>query len=123
MKHKDHRYVQPTGPEDAMRIIQKLFNSYRNAPLTEELLNYHNNLISRLQTDIKTAAEKSGNQRLIKDLTGMTDIMQRWITIRLSNRPFDAKMRHFKLVTDGGTKFKRHVHKINQGASHRASRH
>lgn len=32
MKHKKQRFIQPSGLEDAMRIIQKLFNSYRNAP-------------------------------------------------------------------------------------------
>lgn len=123
MNHKKQRYIQPSGPEDAMRIVQKLFNSYRNAPLTRELLDYHNNLIHRLQTDIHDAAVKSGNDKLVKDLDGMIEIMQRWISIRLSNRPFDAKMRHFKLVADGGVKFKRRVHKIKQSGGHRASRH
>lgn len=123
MNHKKQRYIQPDGPEDAMRIIQKLFNSYRNAPLTKDLLNYHNNLISRLQSDILDAAKKTNNQKLLSDLNEMTDIMRRWISIRLSNRPFNAKMRHFKLVSDGGVKFKRHVHKISQSGNHQASRH
>lgn len=123
MKHKKQRYIQPSGPEDAMRIIQKLFNSYRNAPLTKELLDYHNNLISRLQSDIREAAVKSNDEPLLKQLDGMTDILRRWVSIRLSNRPFNAKMRHFRLVSDGGTKFKRYVHKINQTGGHRSSRH
>ncbi|MBU3830240.1 MAG: hypothetical protein H9843_05035 [Candidatus Limosilactobacillus merdavium] len=123
MNHKKQRYIQPDGPEDAMRIIQKLFNSYRNAPLTKDLLDYHNNLISRLQSDILDAAKKANNQKLLSDLNEMTDIMRRWISIRLSNRPFNAKMRHFKLVSDGGIKFKRHVHKISQSGNHQASRH
>ncbi|MBD7894374.1 hypothetical protein H9564_01285 [Limosilactobacillus sp. Sa3CUN2] len=123
MKHKKQRYIQPSGPEDAMRIIQKLFNSYRNAPLTKELLDYHNNLISRLQSDIREAAVKSDDEHLLKQLDGMTDILRRWVSIRLSNRPFNAKMRHFRLISDGGTKFKRHVHKINQTSGHRSSRH
>lgn len=123
MNHKKQRYIQPDGPEDAMRIIQKLFNSYRNAPLTKDLLDYHNNLISRLQSDILDAAKKANNQKLLSDLNEMTDIMRRWISIRLSNRPFNAKMRHFKLVSDGGVKFKRHVHKISQSGNHQASRH
>lgn len=122
MKHKQ-RFIQPSGPEDAMRIIQKLFNSYRNAPLTKDLLDYHNNLIHRLQTDIREAALKSPDKNLVKTLDGMTEIMRRWVSIRVSNRPFNAKMRHFKLISDGGMKFKRHVHKINQSGSHRASRH
>lgn len=123
MKHKKQRFIQPNGPEDAMRIIQKLFNSYRNAPLTKDLLDYHNNLITRLQTDIHDAVVKANNDRLTKELAEMTDIMRRWVSIRLSNRPFNAKMRHFKLVSDGGTKFKRHVHKIKQTTNHQASRH
>lgn len=123
MNHKKQRYIQPDGPEDAMRIIQKLFNSYRNAPLTKDLLDYHNNLISRLQSDILDAAKKANNQKLLSDLNEMTDIMRRWISIRLSNRPFNAKMHHFKLVSDGGVKFKRHVHKISQSGNHQASRH
>ncbi|MBB1062263.1 hypothetical protein [Limosilactobacillus fastidiosus] len=123
MKHKKQRYIQPSGPEDAMRIIQKLFNSYRNAPLTKELLDYHNNLISRLQSDIREAAVKSNNKHLLKQLDEMTDILRRWVSIRLSNRPFNAKMRHFKLVSDGRIKFKRHVHKINQTGDHRSSHH
>lgn len=123
MNHKKQRYIQPDGPEDAMRIIQKLFNSYRNAPLTKDLLDYHNNLISRLQSDILDAAKKANNQKLLSDLNEMTDIMRRWISIRLSNRPFNAKIRHFKLVSDGGVKFKRHVHKISQSGNHQASRH
>ena len=123
MNHKKQRYIQPDGPEDAMRIIQKLFNSYRNAPLTKDLLDYHNNLISRLQSDILDAAKKANNQKLLSELNEMTDIMRRWISIRLSNRPFNAKMRHFKLVSDGGVKIKRHVHKISQSGNHQASRH
>lgn len=123
MNHKKQRYIQPDGPEDAMRIIQKLFNSYRNAPLTKDLLDYHNNLISRLQSDILDAAKKANNQKLLSELNEMTDIMRRWISIRLSNRLFNAKMRHFKLVSDGGVKFKRHVHKISQSGNHQASRH
>ena len=94
MKHKKQRFIQPSGPEDAMRIIQKLFNSYRNAPLTRELLDYHNNLINRLQTDIYDAVVKANNDRLSKELDEMTEIMRHWISIRLSNRPLNAKMRH-----------------------------
>ena len=84
MNHKKQRYIQPDGPEDAMRIIQKLFNSYRNAPLTKDLLDYHNNLISRLQSDILDAAKKANNQKLLSELNEMTDIMRRWISDRKS---------------------------------------
>lgn len=50
------RYVQPQTVREAMETIQKLFNSYRHAPLTQDLLNYHINLTNRLQTDIYVAA-------------------------------------------------------------------
>ena len=42
------RYVQPQTVREAMETIQKLFNSYRHAPLTQDLLNYHINLTNRL---------------------------------------------------------------------------
>lgn len=123
MKHKEHRYIQPQNANEAMLLIQKLFNKYRNAPLTNELLQYHNNLIYRLQSDIKEAAQKENNPAQLKALDEMTKIMRTWTTMRLNNKPFNGKMRHFKLVTDGGFKFERNIHKINQTTSHRGSRH
>ncbi|MGY0227340.1 hypothetical protein [Limosilactobacillus fermentum] len=92
----DHRYIQPQSAKEAMELIQKLFNSYRNAPLTSELLNYHNNLVARLNDDIMAAATTEGPKR-VEQLTGMIELMQAWTRIRLSGRPFLGKMRHFKL--------------------------
>lgn len=123
MKHKEQRYIQPHNSEEAMLLIQKLFNKYRNAPLTDQLLEYHNNLVCRLQSDIKDAAVKEGNEHRLKDLATMTTIMRNWTTIRLNGKPFNGKMRHFKFVKDGGFKFERNIHKINQTTSHRGSRH
>lgn len=123
MKHKEHRYIQPQNTQEAMLLIQKLFNKYRNAPLTNELLEYHNNLIYRLQSDIKDEAIKENNPNQLKALASMTEIMRNWTTARLNGQPFNGKMRHFKLVTDGGFKFERTIHKINQTTSHRGSRH
>ena len=119
----ENRYVQPQNAKEAMELIQKLFNQYRNAPLTAELLQYHNNLIMRLQTDIKQAAEAEGQTALLKDLHEMTELMRRWTTIRLSGRPFAGKMRHFRFAPANGQKFKRQVHKISGSSEHRASRH
>ena len=48
--NEENRYVQPQNAKEAMELIQKLFNQYRNAPLTAELLQYHNNLIMRLRS-------------------------------------------------------------------------
>lgn len=121
--NEENRYVQPQNAKEAMELIQKLFNQYRNAPLTAELLQYHNNLIMRLQTDIKQAAETEGQTALLKDLHEMTELMRRWTTIRLSGRPFTGKMRHFHFVANNGQKFKRQVHKMGGSSAHRASRH
>ncbi|MDD6893840.1 hypothetical protein [Limosilactobacillus mucosae] len=121
--NEENRYVQPKNAKEAMELIQKLFNQYRNAPLTAELLQYHNNLIMRLQTDIKQAAEAEGQPALLKDLHEMTELMRRWTTIRLSGRPFAGKMRHFHFVANNGQKFKRQVHKMGGSSAHRASRH
>lgn len=123
MKHQDERYIQPQNATEAMELIQKLFNKYRNAPLTQELLIYHNNLVYRLQSDIKAAAKREGNPARVKELDEMTTIMRNWTNARLTGHPFHGKMRHFKLDTDDGPKFKRRVHKIHQGGNHRASRH
>ena len=123
MNADDHRYVQPHNAKEAMTVIQRLFNKYRNAPLTNELLSYHNYLIYRLQSDIKQAAQQEGNPDLLKELNSMTDVMRSWTNLKLTGHPFHGKLRHFKLVTDDGPRFKRQVHKIHQGSSHRASRH
>ena len=123
MSTDEHRYVQPHSAKEAMELIQRLFNKYRNAPPTNELLAYHNNLIYRLQSDIKQAAQQEGNSDLVDQLDTMTDVMRSWTNLKLTGHPFHGKLRHFKLVTDDGPKFKRRVHKIHQGNSHRASRH
>ena len=62
------RYVQPQTVREAMETIQKLFNSYRHAPLTQDLLNYHINLTNRLQTDIYVAALREKNDKQLEDL-------------------------------------------------------
>ncbi len=106
-----------------MEIIQRLFNKYRNAPLTNELLAYHNNLIYRLQSDIKAAAQKEGNPERVQEIDQMTDIMRSWTNLKLTGHPFHGKMRHFRLLTNDGPRFKRRVHRIHQFGNHRASRH
>ena len=123
MCNDDHHYIQPHNAKEAMEVIQRLFNKYRNAPLTNELLAYHNNLVYRLQSDIKEAAQNEGNPDRLKEIDQMTNIMRSWTNLKLTGHPFKGKMRHFRLVTDYGPKFKRRVHKIHQGSSHRASRH
>ncbi len=123
MSSQEHRYVQPTGPKDAMELVQKLFNQYRNAPLTAELLSYHQNLTRRLQTDIKQAADQENDPQLTKQLASMTALMQSWTAIRLSGRPFPGKMHHFKLDVQTGPHYKVKNHKISRTGGHRSSRH
>lgn len=123
MSSTEHRYIQPTGPKDAMELIQKLFNKYRNAPLTAELLSYHQNLTRRLQTDIKHAADQENNQQLAQQLASMTALMQSWTAIRLAGRPFPGKMHHFKLDVNTSPHYKMKNHKIGQAGGHRSSRH
>jgi hypothetical protein len=123
LKKNQQRYLQPHNAEEAMEIIQRLFNKYRNAPLTNELLAYHNNLIYRLQSDIKAAAQKEGNPERVQEIDQMTDIMRSWTNLKLTGHPFHGKMRHFRLLTNDGPRFKRRVHRIHQSGSHRASRH
>lgn len=118
-----HRYVQPQNAREAMVLIQKLFNEYRHAPLTDVLLKYHNNLIYRLKSDIHTAAEQENNPQQLKDLERMIQIMESWTKIRLNNQSFVGKMKNFKLVTNNSPKFKRHLHKINGPLSHQTTRH
>lgn len=124
MSSEQHRYVQPTGPKDAMKIIQKLFNQYRNAPLTAELLAYHQNLVKRLHGDIQQAVDETENDQLAKDLASMTAVMESWTAIRLSGRPFPGKMHHFKLDVPTSPHFKVKNHKIGSNHNgHRSSRH
>lgn len=119
----DQRYIQPHNANEAMTLIQKLFNEYRHAPLTDVLLKYHNNLIYRLKSDIYKAAEKENNSQQLSDLNQMIQIMEAWTKIRLNNQPFEGKMKNFKLVTNNSPKFKRHLHKIKGTLNHQASRH
>ena len=123
MSEEKHRYVKPQNVHEAMVLIQRLFNEYRNAPLTQELLSYHLNLVKRLQTDILQAAKDEGDKHQLADLQSMTAIMQSWSPIRLANRPFPGKIRHFKLDTGSTQNFKRRVHKMSGNHNHRASRH
>lgn len=120
---EQHHYVQPHNAHEAMVLIQKLFNEYRHAPLTDVLLKYHNNLVNRLMSDIHDAAVKEGNPEQLHDLDNMIKVMQLWTKMRLANRPFDGKMKNFKWVTNRHPKYKRHIHKMNGSANHRASRH
>lgn len=118
------RYYTPQNSKDAMRQIELLFNKYKDAPLTQELVDYHQNLVNRLKTDIMAAAQKEGVAARVDSINSMINVMQRWLQIRLQGQPFNGKMAHFKYEQNGTTaKFKRRVHKIKGAGSHWASRH
>lgn len=107
------RYYKPKNSKDAMRQIEMLFNKYKDAPLTQELVDYHQNLVNRLKTDIMQAANVENISSRTENLNSMINVMTRWLQIRLSGKPFNGQMSHFKYVSDETkTTFKRHVHKI-----------
>ncbi|MFD1124831.1 hypothetical protein ACFQ22_05550 [Lentilactobacillus raoultii] len=118
------RYYTPQNSKDAMRQIEMLFNKYKDAPLTQELVDYHQNLVNRLKTDIMQAAKQEGIPARLENLNSMINVMTRWLQIRLSGKPFNGEMSHFKYVNEQAKPtFKRHVHKIKGNGGHRASRH
>ena len=118
------RYYQPSNVEDALREVQKLFNSYRSAPLTQELLNYHENLVNRLTGDLREAAQAEHRPDLVTATAEMARAMRGWTTVRLQGQPYAGRLRHFKFVPDAtGPKFKRHVVKDHGSGTHRSSRH
>ncbi|GHP14404.1 hypothetical protein YK48G_18290 [Lentilactobacillus fungorum] len=121
---KSQRYYQPQNSKDAMREIEKLFNKYKDAPITQELVDYHQNLVNRLQTDILAAAVKEGVAERIDSIHSMISVMTKWLQIRLSGQPYNGKMAHFKFVaSNANPHFKRQIHKMKGTSNHRASGH
>ena len=118
-----NRYVQPQSVKEAMDVIQDLFNQYRHAPLTNQLLNYHLGLTQRLQSDIYVAALKENNSVELEKLNTMIAAMKTWTKIRTANRPFNGKMKNYQLVSTSHPKFKQHSHKIKGQHNFHASRH
>ncbi|EHE85438.1 hypothetical protein QN289_03425 [Latilactobacillus curvatus] len=94
------RFYQPQNAKDAMRFVQKLFNQYNQAPLTEELIAYHQKLLAYLTNGVTTEVQKQANSEQAEKLTGMIEAMQNWLKIRLSGQPYAGKMQHFKFVPD-----------------------
>lgn len=118
------RYYTPQDSKDAMRQIEMLFNKYKDAPLTQELVDYHQNLVNRLKTDILAAATKEGVQSRVESIHSMVAVMNNWLQTKLSGKPFNGKMVHFRFVADNAQpRFKRRVHKMKGSSNHRASGH
>ncbi|BAP85730.1 hypothetical protein LOOC260_111910 [Paucilactobacillus hokkaidonensis JCM 18461] len=122
MKNKD-RYVQPHNTFEAMQTIEQLFNQYRHAILTDELLAYHQQLVQRLQTDIYEAAITEDDQKQLKNLNQMISSMQTWTRTKMMNRPFHYKMKHFKLLDEQPTTFKNRAIKNNGAKQHLSGGH
>lgn len=120
-KQPTNRYIQPQSVHEALGLIQSLFNSYRNEPLTNELLAYHNNLIFRLQSDLKSTAQRDEPDQLAH-IDSMTAVMRSWTNAKLTGKPFQGRMKNFKLST-AQPKFKTKVHKIKGRSSHRGTCH
>ena len=57
------RFYQPQNAKDAMRFVQKLFNQYNQAPLTEELVAYHQKLLAYLTNDVTVEVQKTRQLR------------------------------------------------------------
>lgn len=123
MTNEQDRYYQPTDLKDAMQTIQKLFNSYTDAPLTPELMAYHQKMVQQLQTNLLPLAKQANDKLRADQINMMITVMQDWLKLRLNGQAFNGKMQHFKFVSSNQPQFKRRVHKIRGGQNHRASRH
>jgi len=123
LTNTDDRYYQPNDIKDALQTIQKLFNTYTDAPLTPELMTYHQKLISQLKTNLLPLAQQQSDQLRVKQINSMITVMQDWLKLRLSGQVFGGKMQHFKFASNQKTQFQRRVHKIRGNQNHRASRH
>ena len=94
------RFYQPQNVKDAMRFVQKLFNQYNQANLTDELIAYHQKLTFYLTDDVLAEVQKSDNPEQLKKLQVMITVMQDWLKIRLSGKPYAGKMQHFEYIAD-----------------------
>lgn len=120
----DNRYYQPKDAKDALRYIEGLFNQYVQAPLTTELVAYHQKLVKQIQEDILPTAEKAGQTVQVENAKQMILTMQSWLRIRMSGQPFAGKMHHFKFEADNSKpKFKRQVIKGRRSGGHQSVRH
>ncbi|GAT17852.1 hypothetical protein [Secundilactobacillus silagei] len=120
----EDRYYQPQNAKDALRYIEGLFNQYAQAPLTMELVAYHQKLVKQIQEDVLPTAEKEGQPAQVENAKQMLATMQSWLRIRMSGQPFAGKMHHFKFEADNAKpKFKRKIIKGRRGGNHRSVRH
>lgn len=100
MTTEDERYYQPTDSKDAMRYVEKLFNRYKDAPLTDALLKYNQKLVFYLRQSVTATAKAEGVPERVKSAQRMADAMDEWVRIKALGKPFHGTMRHFKIVSD-----------------------
>ncbi|WP_288530719.1 hypothetical protein [uncultured Secundilactobacillus sp.] len=120
----ENRYYQPKDAKDALRYIEGLFNQYLQAPLTMELVSYHQKLIKQIQEDVLPTAQKAGQPAQVANANQLVDTMHDWLRIRMNGQPYAGKVRHFQFVADDARpKFKRKVLKGRRSGGHRSARH
>lgn len=91
MTNTDNRYYQPTDIKDALQTIQKLFNTYTDAPLTPELMTYHQKLVNQLATNLLPLAQQQHDKLRITQINSMMAVMQDWLKLRLNGQVFGGK--------------------------------
>ncbi|KRL53637.1 hypothetical protein [Furfurilactobacillus rossiae] len=120
----EDRYYQPKDSKDAMRYIERLFNRYKDAPITQELVDYNHNLTAALRSDIAQAALAENAPQRHDAAINMADEMDKWARTRAAGQPFHGQLKHFKFVGEAATpRFKAHTVKNHQRGNLRASRH
>lgn len=120
----EQRFYQPQNAKDALRYIENLFNQYAQAPLTTELVAYHQKLVKQVKEDVLPTAQAEKPATQVENAQQMIQTMESWLRIRLSGQPFAGKMHHFHFEADNAKpKFKRKAVKGRRSGSHRSVRH
>lgn len=118
------RFYQPTNSKDAMRKIQKLFNQYCQAPLTNELLQYHFKLLNQVKTNVLPVAKSENVPERIQAAKNMIATMEKWLTIRLAGKPYQGHMKHFHFVANHEIlRYQRHQIKVKGTMPMHGTRH
>ncbi|WP_369404635.1 hypothetical protein [Secundilactobacillus odoratitofui] len=87
----DDRYYQPQNAKDALRYIENLFNQYAQAPLTTELVAYHQKLVKQLEDDILPTAQAANQSVQVENTRQMIQTMQSCLGFALVANHLPAK--------------------------------
>lgn len=101
----DSRYYQPKNTKDAMRYVEGLFNKYKDAPLTEALIEYNQKLVYYLKNDVVREAKAEGFPGREQKALEMAEIMEQWLRTRSLGQPFKGKMKGFKMQKQHSTRY------------------